>query len=170
MQAPIKIALVGNVASGKTRLARQLSIQHKIPVTHVDAVQFNQDLSLKNINDIRSVLLQIQSDPTWIIDGHGPLDLLDKRFAVANKIIFLDPPIYLNIFWLSFRLIKSIFLPRQELPPGSNEFKWTHIKKLYRTLWVAHKKMRPELIRMLNRPEFKNKVMIIASVRDYREN
>lgn len=160
----MKIALVGNIATGKTRLANQLSKQWKIPVTYVDSIQFNQKLQIKNMNEIRETLIQVEGRADWIIDGHGPLDMLEKRFALANQIYLLDPPLLANFFWLSYRHIKNIFFPRTEIPQGTSELYWPHIKKSYRTLWTAYKKMRPELRRMLERPEFRSKLIVIRKI------
>lgn len=160
----MKIALVGNIATGKTRLAHQLSGQLKIPVTHVDSIQFDQKLQIKNMQEIREALAQVEARVDWIIDGHGPLDMLEKRFALADQIYLLDPPLVANLFWLSYRQMKNIFLPRAEIPSGSNELNWVHIKKSYRTLWTAHKKMRPELRRMLERAEFRPKLIVVRNI------
>ncbi len=156
-----KIAIVGNIASGKTELARRLSKRLGISVTHIDGVQFDQNLNIDDLDRTRSILNQVQEQEAWIIDGQGPLDMFEKRFTQADLIIFIDLPIYLNFILLTYRLFKNIFSPRKELPAGSNELSWVHIKKQYRTTWVIYKKMRPELIRMLKRNEFRSKVITL---------
>jgi adenylate kinase family enzyme len=160
----MKISLVGNVATGKTRLAKQLSKQHNIVVTHVDSIQFDQYLQIRNMPLVREELERVQKSDQWIIDGNGPLDMLERRFELSDQIFLVDPPLWANIFWLTYRQIKNIIFPRAELPHGSSELNWKHIKKSYRTLWTAYKKMRPELRRMLDRKEFKNKVIIVSKV------
>lgn len=159
-----KITLVGNIASGKTELSRRLSARLNIPVTHIDAIQFDQDLNIAKLDRTRTLLKQVQSEEAWIIDGQGPLDMFEARFALADQIIFIDLPIYMNFILLTYRLLKSLFMPRKELHPGSSELKWKHIKKQYRTTWIIHKKMRPELIRMLQRKEFCHKVITIDTL------
>ncbi len=160
-----KITIVGNIASGKTTFARKLSKRLNIPVTHIDGVQFNSDLAIADMNQTRAILNQVQSQEAWIIDGQGPLDMFEGRFTLADRIVFIDLPIYQNFILLTYRLIKNIFSPRSELPAGHSELNWKHIKKQYRTTWTIHKKMRPELIRMLNRKEFKPKLMTLTSLR-----
>lgn len=155
-----KICIIGNIASGKTRLANKLSKKYKISVTHVDSIQFDQKLNIKNQELTRLALNDIQKNNQWIIDGYGPLDLLEKRFQQADQIIFLDPPVIFNFFWLTYRMIKIIFKPRLELPLGSTELNWKHIKKMYLTVWKIHKKMHPEVIKILSRDMFKHKVII----------
>ncbi len=162
-----KITIIGNVASGKTELARRLSKRLDIPVTHIDGVQFDQNLNIGDLDRTRTILKKVQEQEAWIIDGQGPLDMFEKRFTQANLIIFIDLPIYLNFMLLTYRLLKNIFSPRKELPVGSKELSWAHIKKQYRTTWVIHKKMRSELIRMLNRNEFRSKVVTVTQLGVY---
>jgi adenylate kinase family enzyme len=157
-----RITIVGNIAAGKTTLARKLSARLNIPITYIDAIQFNPDLTIANMTQTRAILNQVQSQDSWIIDGQGPLDMFENRFALADQIIFIDLPIYQNFILLTYRLFKNIFSPRSELPTGSSELNWKHIKKQYRTTWTIHKKMRPELIRMLNRKEFRPKLMTLT--------
>ena len=160
----MKITIVGNIASGKTFLARQLSERLGIPVTHIDTIQFDRNLNINDLHQTRNLLTQVQNQDDWIIDGQGPLDMFEGRFAKADQIIFIDLPIYMNFILLTFRIIKNVFSPRKELPLGHSELSWRHIKKQYRTTWAIHKKMRPELIRMLNRKEFKPKVMTLTGL------
>ena len=162
-----KITIVGNIAAGKTKLSLQLSKRLNIPVTHVDAIQFDSQLNIVNLEHTRNTLKQVEQQEAWIIDGQGPLEMFENRFKLADQIIFIDLPVYMNFILLTYRLLKSIFSPRKELPPGSRELSWNHIKKQYRTTWIIHKKMRPELIRMLRRKEFCDKVMTLTKLGAY---
>jgi adenylate kinase family enzyme len=159
----VRIAIIGNVASGKTTLARQISNTENIEVTHIDSIQYLTDLSLRPYTETIEILNKIHQKPSWIIDGYGPLDILEKRFEICDQIIFLDPPVWKNYFRLILRQIKNIFYPRQELPKNSKEWSLRHTAKLFRTINQQHQKMRPELIRILNREQNKKKLLIIVS-------
>lgn len=161
MKEPRKIALVGNIAVGKTTIARKLSRLKNIPVLYMDTLQFTQDLKINNLDETRKTLKQFYQKNKWIIDGHGPLDTLEERFQLADQIIFIDPPVLWSYFLLTYRQIKNIFWPRLEFAGKQSELKWEHTKKLYKTVWSIHTKMRPELIRMLKREEFKDKVLTV---------
>jgi len=156
-----RIAIIGNVASGKTTLARKLSKEKNIEVTHVDSIQFVHDLKIRPYKETIEILTAVQDQKTWIIDGYGPLDILEKRFELADQIIFLDPLIFKNYLRLFLRQIKNIFSPRQELPPDCNEITWSHTVKLFKTIHQMHTKMRPELVRILNRENNKKKLLHI---------
>ncbi len=154
-----KICILGNVASGKTRLARKIAQQNLIEVTHVDSIQFDKHLQIQPLEKTRQFLKDIENLNQWIIDGYGPLEMLEQRFQKADLIIFLDPPLWKNYFWLTYRQIKNIFSGRNELPIGANELKWIHIKKLYRTTWTIHFIMRKELLKLLDHTNNKAKVV-----------
>jgi adenylate kinase family enzyme len=149
----VRIAIIGNVASGKSTLARQISKEKSIPVTFIDSIQFLPDLSIRPYQETIEILSNIQKQSSWIIDGYGPLDILEQRFKLADQIIFCDPPVHINYFRLLKRQLINIFSPRAELPTGANELSWSHTQKLFKTINQQHQKMRPELLRILNRPE-----------------
>lgn len=157
----MRIAIIGNVASGKTTLARKLSQEKNIEVTHVDSIQFIKNLKIRPYKETIEILTEIQNKKSWIIDGYGPLDILEKRFELADQIIFLDPPIFKNYIRLALRQIKNIFFPRKELPAECNEICWGHTVKLFKTIHQLHTKMRPELVRILNREIYKKKLLHI---------
>lgn len=159
-----RLSIIGNVASGKSTLARFFSKSKKIPLTHIDSVQFLPDLSIRPYADTIKALKEIQNHSSWIIDGYGPLDILEERLKLSDQIIFIDLPIWINYFWLIKRQIKNIFSPRQELPAGSSELSWAHTKKLLRSIDQIHTKMHPELRRILAKDIYRGKVMRIQSV------
>lgn len=159
-----KIAVIGNVAGGKTRLSRKISAKHNIPLTHIDSIQFLPGMIIRPMPETREIINKITSQETWLIDGFGPLDILEKRFALADRIIFIDLPLWRHLWWCCKRQLKNIYSRRAELPDGCNELTYNHTKKLFKTIWQIHKKMRPELIRILNRDKNKPKLIWIKSV------
>lgn len=160
----MKISIIGNIASGKTTLAKILEKSYKIKTTHIDSIQYNIDLSIKPYQETIQVLNRIQNTEDWIIDGYGPLDILEERFRLSDQIVFIDFPIWKNYFWLLKRQIKSVFFPREELPAGSSELSWAHTKKLFKTIKQINDKMLPELRRILNRENYLKKLIHIRTV------
>lgn len=164
-----KILILGTVASGKTFVARKLAQKFSIPIIHVDQIEFNIDLTKKDINQIREEITNAVSGPRWILDGHGPLDLLPMHLKNADMIVFLDFSFVLNILWLVNRQLRVLFFPRRELPKGSNEWKKGHFKKMYETLKKQHRLMNPELLRILNKPENRSKLIHIKNREQLRQ-
>lgn len=162
-----KIAIIGNCAAGKTELGRVLSKSTGIPVFHVDSLQFVENMKIRSHQETIQDLTQIENLNEWIIDGFGPLDILEQRLIKADLVLFIDLPLWRHYWWLTKRQIKSIWSPRQELPSNCSDLSWPQIKKLYRGIWQVHTKMRPEMLKILARQELKSKVVIIRTVSDF---
>ncbi len=164
-----RILLLGAIASGKTVLSRRISSCLSIPIIHVDTIEFNRNLTKKSIESIRSEIKDATSAQRWILDGHGPLDLLPSHLKNANIIIFLEFPLWLNIYFLFKRQIVILVQPRKEMPKGAKEWRWSHFKKMVQTLLKQHRLMNPELIRILEKPENKQKLIHVKTIKTWKE-
>lgn len=162
-----KILIVGNAAGGKTKLSRRLSQIYGIPVTHVDSIQFLPGMKIRALDETRRELARITDQDEWIIDGHGPLDQIEARFLIADRIVFVDLPIYNHYWWALKRQIQSFWQRRAELPDGCRETTWNHTQKLFKTIHRIHYQMRPQLIRIFSKDDLKDKVIPIRSVKDW---
>ena len=163
-----KIVIIGNAGSGKTTLARKLGRLMNLPVTHVDSIQFLSGMQIRPHRESIQMLTEIQNRDDWIIEGYGPLDMIEKRFQAADKIIYIDFPIARHYWWCAKRQLKNAFSQREELPEGCNEFTWAQTKKLYRSIGQEYKKMRPELLRILER-KHAGKVLFIRTYSEYKQ-
>lgn len=163
-QSNLKISVVGNACGGKTILSRRLSELYKIPLTHVDGIQFLPGQKLRPYPECIEILNQVQQQEDWIIDGYGPLDIIEKRFQMADKVIFIDLPLWRHYWWCTKRQVKNLWSRRKELPSDYKEFSWQHNLRLYRGIGSAHRQMRPELLRIFSRPGLKEKVIHVQSV------
>lgn len=160
-----KILILGSIASGKTVLARHLGWALSLPVIHVDQLEFNSDLTKKNLEIIRTDLKKALDRPEWILDGHGPLDMLPSHLKTADVIVFIDFPYHRNVLWLIKRQLQILFAPRSEMPSGVNEWNWGHFNKMIRTLKKQHQLMNPELLRILQRSENQSKLIHVKTRR-----
>lgn len=167
-QIPRRIAVIGNAGAGKTVLSRQLAKLYQLPLTHVDSIQFIEGMKIRPHKESIALLTEIQNQPTWIIDGYGPLDIIERRFQLADQIVLIDFPLWRHYWWATKRQIKNLWSPREELPQGCSETSWEQTKKLYKTIGNVHRLMRPELLRILNRENLKGKVVWIRDVSQLR--
>lgn len=161
--------VVGNIAGGKTRLSQRLAEIHDISVTHVDSIQFISGMKVRPLDETRRVLNDIVQKQSWLIDGYGPLDLLEKRFSLSDTIIFVDLPLTRHFFWLAKRQISLLFGQRKELAEGCREATLKHTVQLYRRMWGMHKKMRPELLKIFARDSLKKKMIYVQSKKQWRQ-
>lgn len=164
MDLKIKIFILGNVAAGKSRLACRLSQVLQLPLVQVDQLEFNSDLTKKPLATVRESLRAELKRESWVLDGHGPLDLLPSLLEQADVIVLLDLPHWRHYWWLLKRQLRVFFVPRPELPQGAREWNWAHCKKLILTLQKQQKQMKPELIKILQRPEHRSKLLHIKSL------
>lgn len=162
-----KISIIGNSCGGKTRLSQSLAKKFQLPLIHVDQIQFMSGLKFRPFTESIQLLKLEQAKPKWIIDGFGPLDILEERLKLADQIIMIDLPIATHYFWAFKRVLKNIFMnQRSELPPNSSEKNWNHIVKLFKTIHQVHTKMRPEMLRILSRDAYKQKTQLIQNIKD----
>ncbi|MGZ3649924.1 MAG: hypothetical protein ACXVB9_03680 [Bdellovibrionota bacterium] len=159
----MKIAVIGNGGGGKTTLSRRLAARHDLPLTHVDSIQFLPGLKVRPQDETRRELNRIAEGDRWLIDGFGPLDVMERRFELASRIIFVDFPLWRHYWWATKRQVKSRRHPRPELPPGCEEGTLTHTWQLYRVLWRVHTVIRPQLREIFSRTEISSKVLLIKT-------
>ncbi len=162
-----RLAIIGNAGGGKTTLSRALAALYNLPLTHVDALQFTSGMNIRPHSESIALLTDIQSRDEWLIDGYGPLDILEKRLERADKIIFIDFPIWRHYLWATKRQIKSLWSPRAELPENCKDATLRQTVKLYKAIWTVHTQMRPEMLRILARDGLVSKVAIIRTLSDW---
>ncbi len=162
-----KIAIIGNGGGGKTTLSRQLKEFYNLPLMHVDSVQFLTGMNIRNTSETSNILSNYANQEKWIIDGFGSLEVMEERFNQADRIIFVDFPLYQHYWWCTKRQIKSLWSPREELPANCNEATIPYTFKLYKTLWRVHRTIRPKLLEVFNRPNIAGKVIVVKNTNDY---
>lgn len=166
---PQKILIVGNAAGGKSRLARRLSEIYSLPLTHVDSIQFLPGMNIRPLDETRKTLAEVTNSSEWIIDGHGPLDQIENRFMIADRIVFVDLPLRTHYWWFTKRQIQNLWSRRPELPEGCSELSLKHTKKVIQSMWKMHQQMRPQLIRIFAKEELKAKIVWIQSLKQWKQ-
>lgn len=160
-----KIAIIGNSCTGKTRLSQKLHEKLGLELIHIDHIQYKKGLHFRDYRETIQILIALQNKSSWIIDGFGPLDILQPRLKQADLIIMIDLPIYLISLWFFKRVFIILFYgKRPELPEGCSERSFKHLLKLLKSIYQVHTKMRPEMLRILSKDEFKNKTVLITDL------
>jgi adenylate kinase family enzyme len=162
-----KIMVVGNIAGGKTALSRSLAALYDLPLTHVDTIQFGAGMTLRPHAETRAKLREVAQQEKWLIDGFGPLDLIEERFQLADKIVFVDLPLWRHAWWCTKRQISNLWSPRRELGEESRELTVEHTMRLYKGLLRNHEKMRPELLKIFARENLIAKMTMIRNIEEW---
>lgn len=87
-----RIVIIGNSGSGKTTLARELARAESLPVTDLDRVHWQDEVTVKRDEQIAAAMVaELAAEPRWIIEGvYGWLAAVALPFASA--LIWLDMP------------------------------------------------------------------------------
>jgi adenylate kinase family enzyme len=86
-----RIAIVGAGGAGKTVLANQLAEALELPVTHLDALRYDEDWNVVPETEFVAAQRAVVANDRWIIDGNSAASM-PVRFAAADTIIFLNLP------------------------------------------------------------------------------
>jgi adenylate kinase family enzyme len=142
-----RIAVIGNAGGGKTTLCRKLGAKLGIPVYHIDMIQWKPGWERATREEFDAQHEPALRQDSWIIDGFGPFDAIEKRFSLADTIIFVDFPLRIHYWWSFKRQVKCLFVPRDDVPENCPMVQKT--MELIRIMWRVHKEFRPQIGQMM---------------------
>lgn len=163
-----RIAIIGNAGGGKTTLARRLSEIYDLPVTYVDGVQFLAGFEWRPEEERRAILNAKADETEWVIDGFGDWDVIEKRFLLADVIVFVDFPLWRHYWWTTKRQIKTFWETRAELPEGCSEKSLAHTITIFKVIWSLHRDLLPKLMKMIQDLGVQEKVVRVRSLSDWK--
>lgn len=86
-----RIAIVGCGGSGKSYVARELGRLLDAPVTHLDAVYYDDEWNPLPMEKFEALQRELVAAPRWVIDGNYN-STLQVRLEAADTVIFMDMP------------------------------------------------------------------------------
>ncbi|WP_047044910.1 adenylate kinase [Vibrio mexicanus] len=136
-----KVAVFGKPGSGKSVLSKKLASTLDVPLHPLDTLVFAPNGEPLTREALQSSHDDMLATPSWVIEGLGPLGLFQQRLEAADTLIYIDLP-YLTSYWfVTKRLLKSLFVHPEGWPEGSNVLKGTlqsyRFLKLSPTFWNA---------------------------------
>jgi adenylate kinase family enzyme len=111
-----RVLIIGPCSAGKSTLAGELGQRLKLPVFHIDQLNWRAGWIESSKDEIREKLAAIVATDRWLIDGtYG--GTLGKRLARCDSVIYLDYPIRLCVA----RLLRRIWTYRGRTRPDMTE-------------------------------------------------
>ena len=170
MGASRRVAIIGNVAGGKSTLARALSEATGIPHREYDTLLWR---GTELLPDGEAIALEQAwlAEPIWIIDGMGAWAAMERRLDRADGIIFIDMPIWQHLAWAAERRIEQA---RQGAEPEGKE-QALNMEVLFRVMALTHQRTRPKILAYLRaHPEkqtvhLRTKAALQKMVEDFRK-
>jgi len=120
-----KVVVFGKPGGGKSTLSRKLSAETGIKLCALDLIEFRKDGERVSREEYSKKHAELLDTDNWIIDGLGTLESFWLRLAAADTLIYVDLPYYVHYWWVTKRLLKSIFVKPEGWPEGSSVLKGT---------------------------------------------
>jgi adenylate kinase family enzyme len=127
-----KIAVLGKPGNGKSALAKRLKLATGIPLHQLDSILYNSDGETISVNTFNNLHTNIINSDSWIIEGFGTHETLYQRLDAADTVIYIDLPYLVSYWFVTKRLLKSIFVKPEGWPEDCSVFKGT--LQSYKTL------------------------------------
>lgn len=115
-----RVLVIGCPGSGKTTLSKALADKTKLPVIHLDKIQWTGDWECIRGEDFDRILLEKMQAPYWIIDGNYNRTI-PIRLRECDTVIFLDYPTYVSLFGALKRVISNYGKVRDDMGGNCRE-------------------------------------------------
>jgi adenylate kinase family enzyme len=131
-----RLIVLGASGSGKTTLAKALATLIDAPFVELDALNWGPNWTAVDTATFRSQVAAATGGECWVVDG-GYASARDLLWPRADAIIWLDYPIWVNLwrlFWRACRRIRS----KEELWNGNREsFRTNFLSRDSLFVWVV---------------------------------
>ncbi|MEV0595667.1 topology modulation protein [Nonomuraea cavernae] len=86
-----RVAVIGSGGSGKSYVARELGRLLDAPVTHLDAVYYDDEWTPLPAEKFETIQRELVAEPRWVIDGNYN-STLHVRLQACDTVILVDVP------------------------------------------------------------------------------
>lgn len=139
-----KIAIFGKPGGGKSTFSQRLAANTGIPYYALDRMQYQANGTRRSAAEYASQHAALLAKSQWIIDGLGSLESFWQRIETADTLIYLDLPYPVHYWWVTKRLLMSLFTSPEGWPDGSSVLQGT--LSSYKYLRLSPKFWTPQLL------------------------
>ena len=150
-----RLTIVGTSCSGKTTLARQLSLALGTPCIELDAIHWRPAWQPRPDEEFRLLVSEVVSGERWVIDGNYR-QVRDIVWARATILIWLNYP-FRVVIWRALRRAVKRAATQEELFSGNREsFRKSFFSRESIILWVmsSYRRLRRNYRRLLDNGEY----------------
>jgi len=120
-----KVAVFGKPGGGKSTLSRKLSAVTGIKLCALDLIEYRKNGERVSRDEYSKKHADWIGANNWIIDGLGTLESFWLRIDAADTLIYVDLPYFIHYWWVTKRLLKSVFVNPEGWPEGCSVLKGT---------------------------------------------
>ena len=110
-----RISIIGGAGTGKTTLANNLGKVLKLPVYHIDGINYFKDWEQRDKEERDNIILKKIEEDSWVIDGTYTTTL-EKRLEKSDLVIFMDYSTFYLLKGVTERFFKHKGRERAEIP------------------------------------------------------
>jgi len=136
-----RVAVFGNAGGGKSTLSKRLAKITGLPLIPLDLMKYRPGGDEVSHAEFKAAHDDLLHQERWIIDGFGSLDTVWERLDAADTLVYLDMAVLRHYWWVTKRLIQSVWVPPEGWPKNSPLLKGT--LNSYNTVWLCHTKLTP---------------------------
>ena len=137
-----KVAVFGNTGGGKSTLAKRLADLTRLPLYPLDLIQYRVGGGKVPDQEYLKAHADLLRQDEWIIDGYGSVASAWERFTVADTLVYIDLPLFTHYWWVTKRLIGSLFIIPEGWPERSPI--WRSTMNSYKVAWLCHRRLTPK--------------------------
>ena len=113
-----KISVVGNSAAGKSTLSKALGCSLGIEVFSIDRIYWLSGWKLRDHDSYNRLHEKWLGMDSWIIEGVGYWNELERRISESDIVIFLDVPVELCKKKAEIRIKEESLTPNPNITSG----------------------------------------------------
>lgn len=160
-----RIAIIGTSCSGKTTLARTVSVILELPHIELDTLFWKKNWQIEEREKFREKVARVVKQDTWVVDGNFGI-VRDIVWTRADTIVWLNYPFAVVFIQALIRSIKRIVTKQKLFGDNVESFRQTFFSKNSILYWiiVSHWDYKRTYTRLLRHS--KKEVIILKSNRE----